>query len=93
MSEENIAPRSGFDKIIDYFNNSLEINHPVAIAKIVEETGFSWSFVKKTLIKISEQYDGFRLEKSGSTWIIWKDRDHLIRKLDETCSSLLDEPD
>lgn len=91
MSEEFETPKSGFDKIIDYFNNSLSINHPVAIAKIVEETGFSWSFVKKTLIKISEQYEGFHFEKSGSTWITWKDRDHLIKKLNNTCSRLLDE--
>jgi len=91
MSEENNAPKSGFDKIIDYFNNSLDLNHPIAIAKIVEETGFSWSFVKKTLTKISEHYDGFHFEKSGSTWITWKDRDHLIKKLNDTCSRLLDE--
>ncbi|MFX1377492.1 MAG: hypothetical protein ACFFA4_00210 [Promethearchaeota archaeon] len=91
MPEECDSPKSGFDKIIDYFNNSLKINHPVAIAEIVEETGFSWSFVKKTLSKISEKYDGFHFEKSGSTWITWKDRDHLIKKLDNTCSRLLDE--
>jgi hypothetical protein len=91
MSEKNGEPKSGFDKIIDYFNNSLEINHPVAIAKIVEETGFSWSFVKKTLTKMSEGYEGFHFEKSGSTWISWKDRDHLIKKLDDTCSRLLDD--
>jgi hypothetical protein len=91
MSEKNEVPKSGFDKIIDYFNNSLEINHPIAIAEIVEETGFSWSFVKKTLLRISEQYNGFHFEKSGSTWITWKDRDHLIKKLDDTCSRLLDD--
>jgi hypothetical protein len=89
--EENEPPKSGFDKIIDYFNNSIEINHPVAIAEIVAQTGFSWSFVKKTLSKISEQYDGFHFEKSGSTWITWKDRDHIIKKLDDTCSRLLEE--
>ena len=86
MSEDNNTPKSGFDKIIDYFNNSLELNHPVAIAEIVEETGYSWSFVKKTLTKINEHYDGFHFEKSGSTWISWKDRDHLIKKLNDTCS-------
>jgi hypothetical protein len=91
MVEENEPPKSGFDKIIDYFNNSIELNHPVAIAEIVEQTGFSWSFVKKTLTKISEQYDGFHFEKSGSTWITWKDRDHLIKKLNDTCSRLLEE--
>ena len=91
MSESNSTPKTGFEKIVNYFNNNLEINHPVAIAKLVEETGFSWSFIKKTLAKIKEQFDGFHFEKSGSTWIIWKDRDHLIRKLDNTCSRLLDE--
>jgi len=91
MSEENCSPKSGFEKIIDYFNNSLDINRPVAITKVIEETGLSWSFVKKTLTKISKDYDGFHFEKSGSTWIIWKDRDHLIKKLKDTCSRLLDE--
>lgn len=91
MSERNNAPKTGLEKIIDYFNNSLDINHPIAIAKIVEDTGFSWSFVKKTLAKINDDYDGFHFEKSGNTWIIWKDRDHLIKKLDDTCSRLLDE--
>jgi hypothetical protein len=91
MSKNESAPRTGFEKIVNYFNKSLEINHPIAIAEIVEETGFSWSFIKKTLAKIKEQYDGFHFEKSGSTWIIWKDRNHLIKKLDNTCSSLLDE--
>ncbi len=91
MSELNNTPKTGFEKILEYFNNSIEINHPIAIAKIVEDTGFSWSFVKKTLKKIDEEYDGFRFEKSGNTWIMWKDRDHLIKKLDDTCSRLLDE--
>ncbi|MHA2325529.1 MAG: hypothetical protein ACXACB_09015, partial [Promethearchaeota archaeon] len=56
-------------------------------------TGFSWSFIKKTLAKIKEEYDGFHFEKSGNTWITWKDRDHLIQKLDDTCSRLLEDPD
>ncbi|MFX0047596.1 MAG: hypothetical protein ACFE8G_05430 [Candidatus Hermodarchaeota archaeon] len=91
MNEKNTSPKSGFDKIIDFFNENLELNRPIAIAEVVEKTGFSWSFVKKTLSKIKEQYDGFYFEKSGSTWIIWKDRDHIIKKLDETCSRFLDE--
>ncbi|MFX1419520.1 MAG: hypothetical protein ACFE9N_11430 [Promethearchaeota archaeon] len=91
MSDKEEAPRTGLEKIIVYFNETLEINHPIAIAKIVEDTGFSWSFVKKTLAKINDQYDGFHFEKSGNTWIMWKDRDHLIKKLDETCSRMLDE--
>ncbi len=90
MSEKENAPKTGLDKIIAYLNEILEINHPIAIAKIVEDTGFSWSFIKKSLTKIKDEYDGFHFEKSGSTWIIWKDRDHLIKKLDKTCSRFLD---
>jgi len=89
MSETDTSPKSGFEKIIDYFNHSLEMNHPIAIAKIVEDTGFSWSFIKKTLAKIKKEYEGFYFEKSGNTWITWKDRDHLIKKLDETCGQFL----
>ncbi|NVM34165.1 MAG: hypothetical protein HWN81_01130 [Candidatus Lokiarchaeota archaeon] len=92
MNQSENPPKSGFEKLIDYFNKYLDLNHPIAIAKIVEDTGFSWSFIKKTLAKIKDEYDGFHFEKSGSTWITWKDRDHLIKKLDETCSRLLDEP-
>ena len=93
MNEKNTSPKSGFEKIIAFFNENLELNHPIAIAEVVEKTGFSWSFVKKTLTKIKEDYDGFYFEKSGSTWIMWKDRDHVIKKLDETCSRFLDEYD
>lgn len=91
MAELKDSPKTGFEKIIEYFNNSLKINHPVAIAKIVEDTGFSWSFVKKTLTKISEEFTGFHFEKSGNTWIMWKDRDHLIKRLDDTCSRFRDD--
>ncbi len=91
MSEKNTTPKTGFEKIVDFFNINLEINRPITIAEVVERTGFSWSFVKKTLSRIKEDYDGFYFEKSGSTWIIWKDRNHIIRKLDETCSRFLDE--
>ncbi len=93
MSKVEKTPTTGFEKIIDYFNTRLEINHPIAIAKVVEDTGFSWSFIKKTLTKVKDEYDGFHFEKSGNTWITWKDRDHIIKKLDETCSRLLEEPD
>ena len=89
MAHTNSSPKTGFEKVIDYFNNSLEINHPIAIAEIVDDTGFSWSFIKKTLIKIKEEYDGFHFEKSGNTWIAWKERDHIIKKLDDTCSRFL----
>lgn len=91
MNAENSIPKTGFEKIIDFFNYNLKLNHPIAIAEVVEKTGFSWSFVKKTLSKIKDDYDGFYFEKSGSTWIIWKDRNHIIKKLDETCSRYLDE--
>ena len=91
MTAQENTPRTGYEKIIEYFNKNLEKNHPIAIAKIVEDTGFSWSFIKKTLAKLKGEYNGFHFEKSGSTWITWKDRDHLIKKLDETCSRLLDE--
>ena len=93
MNEKNISPKSGFEEIIDFFNKDLVVNHPIAIAEIVQRTGFSWSFVKKTLSKIKGDYDGFYFEKSGSTWIMWKDRNHIIKKLDETCSRFLDEND
>ena len=93
MPKKDTSPKSGFQKIINYFNNSLDINKPIAIAKLVEDTDFSWSFIKKTLAKIKEEYDGFHFEKSGNTWISWKDRDHLIKKLDDTCSRFLEEPD
>jgi len=86
------APRTGFEKILDYFNKNLEINHPVAIAEVVEKTGFSWSFVKKTLKKLQEEeYCGFHFEKSGNTWIVWKDREKILKKLDDTCSQFLKE--
>jgi len=91
MSKTEKGIKTGLEKIIEYFNLNLEENHPIAIAKVVEDTGFSWSFIKKTLAKIKENYDGFHFEKSGNIWITWKDRDHIIVKLDETCSRFLDE--
>jgi hypothetical protein len=89
MSKTNSSPKTGLEKIIEYFNNNLEINHPIAIAELVEDTGFSWSFIKKTLAKMKDEYDGFHFEKSGNTWISWKDRNHIIKKLDDTCSRFL----
>ncbi|MFW9936419.1 MAG: hypothetical protein ACFFA8_03165 [Promethearchaeota archaeon] len=89
MSEKNSSSKTGFEKVIDFFNNNLEINQPIAIAEIVEKTGFSWSFIKKTLTKLKDDYDGFHFEKSGSTWISWKDRSHIIKKLDDTCARFL----
>ncbi len=89
MNEKNTTPKTGFERILAFFNDNLAVNHPIAIAEVVERTGFSWSFVKKTLAKIKDDYDGFYFEKSGSTWIIWTDRNHIIKKLAETCSRFL----
>ena len=89
MPENDSAPKTGLEKIINFFNNVLEINHPITIAEIVNKTGFSWSFIKKTLVKMKDEYDGFHFEKSGSAWIVWKDRNHVIKKLDDTCSRFL----
>lgn len=91
MNDDNSTPKTGLEKIIEFFNEKIDINHPIAIAEVVEKTGLSWSFVKKTLVKLKEQYDGFHFEKSGNTWISWKDRDHIIMKLDNTCSRFLNE--
>lgn len=86
----NDSLKTGFDKIIEFYNKNLETNKPIAIAELVEKTGFSWSFIKKTLAKIKNEYDGFHFEKSGNTWITWKDREHIIPKLEDTCSRFLD---
>jgi hypothetical protein len=89
MTEKNSAPKTGLERIVDFYNNNLEINHPIAIAEVVEKTGFSWSFIKKTLSKMRDEYEGFHFEKSGNTWITWKDRNHVIKKMDDTCSRFL----
>ena len=92
MSSKNIdsSPKTGFEKILEFINNELETNHPITIKEIVDRTGFSWSFVKKTLKRLKkEEYCGFNFEKSGSTWIIWKDREYIIKKMNDTCSRFL----
>ncbi|MCJ7651108.1 MAG: hypothetical protein MUP85_21065 [Candidatus Lokiarchaeota archaeon] len=91
MSENDSAPKTGLEKIIYFFNYVLEINHPITIAEVVNKTGFSWSFIKKILTKMKDEYDGFHFEKSGSAWIVWKDREHVLKKLDDTCSRFLNE--
>jgi len=93
MNSNDTAPKTGLEKIIEFFNEDVDVNHPIAIAEVVEKTGFSWSFVKKTLSKLKTEFDGFHFEKSGNTWITWKDRTHIIKKLDDTCSRFLDEFD
>ncbi|MFW9773163.1 MAG: hypothetical protein ACFFEO_13495 [Candidatus Thorarchaeota archaeon] len=89
MAKKDSSPKTGLERIIEFFNNKLQINHPIAISELVEKTGFSWSFIKKTLKSMVNNYDGFNFEKSGGTWLIWKDRDRIIKKLDKTCSQLL----
>ena len=89
MSKDIKTPKSGLDKIIEFYNEDLQINHPIAISEVVEKTGFSWSFIKKTLKDMVDQYEGFHFEKSGGTWITWKDREHIIKKSDDTCSRFL----
>ena len=89
QNNQNTAPKTGFERIIEFINN-LELNHPVAIAEIVDKTELSWTYVKRILSKeLKDKYEGFNLEKSGNTWITWKDRDKIIKKLDDTCSDLL----
>ena len=89
MPENDSAPKTGLEKIIHFFNNILEINHPVTIAEVVSKTGLSWSFIKKMLAKMKDEYVGFHFEKSGSAWIVWKDKNHIIKKLHDTCSRFL----
>ncbi len=88
MSDQ--APKTGIERILEYFNENLEISHPVTLKEVVEKTGLSYTFIKKTLEKLKkEEYCGLHYEQSGSTWIAWKDREHIIKKLDETCGRFL----
>ena len=64
MTKPEKGIKTGLDKIIEYFNIDLEENHPIAIAKVVEDTGFSWSFVRKTLAKIKENFESIQLKIS-----------------------------
>jgi len=93
MDHDVKTPKSGFDTIIDFYNQDLEINHPIAISELLDRTGLSWSFIKKTLKSMVDQYEGFHFEKSGGTWITWKDREHIIKKTDDTCSRFLKDQD
>ncbi len=90
---ESQSPKSGLEKIILFFNQELEVNKPIDIAEVVERTGLSWTYVKKMLDKLKqEEYCGFHFEKLGNSWVSWKDREHIIKKLDDTCGRfLLDE--
>jgi hypothetical protein len=86
----DIIPTTGFEKIINFFNKKLNINNPVGIQEIVDKTGLSWSYIKKVLEKLlKEEYCGFHFEKLGNSWVSWKDREHIIKKMDNTCSRFL----
>ncbi|MHA1726366.1 MAG: hypothetical protein ACTSXH_16265 [Promethearchaeota archaeon] len=36
-----------------------------------------------------ENYCGFHFEKLGNSWIAWKDRIHVIKPMNDTCSRFL----
>ncbi len=83
--------KTGFQKIISFFNDG-DKNKPAAIAEVVERTGLSWSYVKKVLEQLKrENYCGFHFEKSGNTWMSWKDRDKILKKPTDTCGHMLKE--
>jgi len=83
-------PKTGLERILDFFNETLEVNHPITLKEVVDKTNLSYTFVKKTLTRLKEEeYCGFHFEKSGGTWITWKDRKHIIKKTDDTCSKFL----
>lgn len=82
--------KSGFDRIIEFFNETLGVNHPVTIKEVVEKTGLSYTFVKKTLDKLKEEnYCGFHYEQSASTWIAWKDERVIMSQEDFHCGAEL----
>lgn len=68
------------------------MNKPVDIAEVEKKTDLSWTYVKRMLEKLKkEEYVGFHFEKLGNSWIIWKDRDHVIKKMDDTCGRFLED--
>ena len=82
----------GFQKLVDFINKSLDVNSPVDIAEIEEQTGLSWTYVKRLLEQLKEEeYVGFHFEKIGNSWAIWKSREHILRPMDDTCGRLLDD--
>lgn len=89
MSESN-SP--GFEKLVKFINESLEVNSPVDIAEIEEKTGLSWTYVKKLLRQLKKkQYIGFHFQKIGNSWAIWKSREHIIKPMDDTCGRFLED--
>ncbi|MBN1215009.1 MAG: hypothetical protein JXA99_06140 [Candidatus Lokiarchaeota archaeon] len=90
ISNKNNHLTPGFKKIIEYMNYKLEKNTPIDIAKIVDDTNLSWTYVKKNLEYIKKKnYSGFNFEKLGNSWIVWKTRDKIIAKLNNTCGKLI----
>ncbi|MGV9173703.1 MAG: hypothetical protein ACOC44_13750 [Promethearchaeia archaeon] len=85
-------PKTGFEKIVEFFNTQIEKNNPVGITEIVDYTELSWTYVKRVLTDdLKNDYVGFHLKKSGNTWIAWKDRDNIVKKLEHTCGEMLEE--
>ncbi len=87
-SNKDTSPKTGIEKIIDFIN-SIQINHPISITEVVEKTELSWTYVRRILEQLKKDYVGLNFEKSGSTWIAWKDRNKIMKKLDDTCGDLL----
>ncbi|MBD3195089.1 MAG: hypothetical protein GF317_08550 [Candidatus Lokiarchaeota archaeon] len=58
---------------------------------MVDTTGLSWTYTKKILEQlIDEDYIGFHFEKLGNSWVLWKDREHIVKKMPDTCGRFLD---
>ncbi len=67
------------------------MNRPIDIAEVVSKTNLSWTYVKKILEKLKqENYCGFHFEKLGNSWVAWKDREHVIKPIKDTCSRFLE---
>jgi hypothetical protein len=91
-NDSDTSPKTGFEKIVSFFNNRLDKNSPVGITEIVDDTDLSWTYVKRVLTKeLKGNYVGFHLKKSGNTWMAWKDRNKIVKKLDHTCGELLED--
>lgn len=89
-NSKNTAPKTGLEKIIDFFNKELDMNIPVGIQDVEERTDLSWTYVKRMLKKLKDdEYCGFHFEKVGNSWVAWKDREHIIKKMDDTCGRFL----
>lgn len=88
--DDSLTP--GAKKIISFLNEDLDVNKPVDIHEIVDQTDLSWTYVKKILEKFKEEkYVGFHFEKLGNSWIIWKDRKHVIKQPKNTCGRFLED--